>query len=95
MNKKQRKFKKEHERFNFYRMQSIWNGEQIKKVFPKGKLIVHLLLCEELFYAWGYDADGRVNRALSYAQDAYTDTTLNDLRKVYKRFKNLVWSIYG
>ena len=95
MNKKQRKFKKEHERFIFYRMQSIWNGEQVRQKFTKGKLIVHLLLGEELFYVRDLDLRRRIKNVLTYARDAYPDITGKDLRKVYKRYKNLVWSIYG
>ena len=95
MNKKQRKFKKEHERFIFYRMQSIWNGEQVRQTLTKGKLIAHLLLDEELFYVWSWDVRKRIKRVLIYAREAYPDTKGKDLRKVYKRYKNLVWSIYG
>lgn len=69
-----------------------WDGQKMRETYTKEDLILHLLLESEVFYVWSQDTTGR---ALSYAQDAYPDTTLNDLRKVYYDNVETVKQIYG
>lgn len=76
-------FKQQHDKFMWLRSQSIWDGEQIRKIYPKTELICHIMLSEELFYLWNEDA---VKRALVYICDAYPNTTEEDLRKVYETY---------
>lgn len=85
-------FKQQHDKFMLLRLQSIWNGEQIRKIYPKTELICHIMLSEELFYLWNEDA---VKRALVYIRDAYPNTTEEDLRKVYETYSGMVTAIYG
>lgn len=85
-------FKQQHDKFLRLRSQSIWNGEQIRQIYPKKELICHVLLSEELFYLWNDEA---VKRALTYIRDAYPETTEDDLRKVYEKYSDMVTAIYG
>lgn len=85
-------FKQQHDKFNWLRSQSIWNGEQIRRIYPKKELICHVMLSEELFYLWNDDA---VKRALFYIRDAYPNTTEDDLRNVYDKYSGMVTAIYG
>ena len=85
-------FKQQHDKFLWIRSQSIWNGEQIRQIYPKKELICHVMLSEELFYLWNDDA---VKRALVYIRDAYPNTTEEDLRKVYETYSDMVTAIYG
>jgi hypothetical protein len=85
-------FKQQHEKFLQLRSQSIWNGEQIRQIYPKKELICHVMLSEELFYLWNDDA---VKRALAYIRDAYPNTDEEDLRKVYEKYSDMVTEIYG
>ncbi len=85
-------FKQQHDKFLQLRSQSIWNGEQIRQIYPKKELICHVMLSEELFYLWNDDA---VKRALTYIRDAYPNTDEDDLRKVYDTYSKMITSIYG
>lgn len=85
-------FKQQHDKFLCLRSQSIWNGEQIRQIYPKKELICHVMLSEELFYLWNDDA---VKRALTYIRDAYPNTDEDDLRKVYDTYSKMITSIYG
>lgn len=85
-------FKQQHDKFLWLRSQSIWNGEQIRQIYPKKELICHVLLSEELFYLWNDEA---VKCALTYIRDAYPETTEDDLRKVYEKYSDMVTAIYG
>lgn len=85
-------FKQQHDKFMWLRSQSIWDGEQIRKIYPKTELICHVMLSEELFYLWNEDS---VKRALAYIRDAYPNTTEEDLRKVYETYSGMVSAIYG
>lgn len=85
-------FKQQHDKFMWLRSQSIWDGEQIRKIYPKTELICHIMLSEELFYLWNDEA---VKRALTYIRDAYPETTEDDLRKVYEKYSDMVTAIYG
>lgn len=85
-------FKQQHDKFLWLRSQSIWNGEQIRQIYPKKELICHVLLSEELFYLWNDEA---VKRALTYIRDAYPETTEDDLREVYEKYSDMVTAIYG
>lgn len=62
------------------RSQSIWNGEQLKQHFTQSELINHLLLSEEMYYLW---RENDVVKILDYVQDAYPETTAEDIRRVY------------
>ena len=85
-------FKQQHDKFLLLRSQSIWNGEQIRQIYPKKELICHVMLSEELFYLWN---DNAVKRALTYICDAYPNTTEDDLRKVCEKYSGMVTAIYG
>lgn len=85
-------FKQQHDKFMWTHSQSIWDGEQIRKIYPKTELICHIMLSEELFYLWNEDA---VKRALVYIRDAYPNTTEDDLRNVYDKYSGMVTAIYG
>lgn len=92
MNNVEKEFVREHKRFCELRQRSIWNGEQVKKNFPKNELIAHFMLSEEMFYLW---TDEGVKRTLLYVREAYPDTTEEDLRNVYEANKDFICGIYG
>ena len=90
MNNVEKEFVREHEKFCKFR--SSWDGDEIKKFYPKNELIGHLLLSEEMFYLW---TDEGVKRTLLYAREAYPETTEEDLRDVYEANKDFICGIYG
>ena len=92
MNNVEKEFIREHKRFVELRHRSIWNGEQIREIYPKNELIGHFLLSEEMFYLW---TDDGVKRTLLYVREAYPDTTEDDLRNVYEANKDFICGIYG
>lgn len=92
MNNVENEFVREHKKFIEFRMRSIWNGEQIREVYPKNELIVHELLFEECFYLWD---DRNVNRALLYIREAYPETTIEECRSVYEANLDFICDIYG
>lgn len=85
-------FVKKHKKFVHLRSQSIWNGEQLKQHFTQPELINHLLLSEEMYYLW---RENDVAKILDYVQDAYPETTVEDVRRVYEANKDFICSIYG
>ena len=92
MDNVQKEFMRVHRKYVEFRMRSIWNGEQVRQIFPKTELIGHEMLFCECFYNW---SDDNVNRAMKYIQEAYPDTTIEDLKMVYDANKDMITSIYG
>lgn len=92
MNNVEKEFVREHKKFIEFRMRSIWNGEQIREIYPKNELIGHELLFEECFYLWN---DANVNHALFYIREAYPETTVEDCRRVYESNLDFICGIYG
>ena len=88
----QKEFVREHKKFCWLRSQSIWNGEQIRQIYPKNELIGHEMLFEELFYLWD---EKNAERALLYIREVYPETTLDDMRAVYSANADFIASIYG
>lgn len=89
----QNEFKKEHNKFINLRLHSIaYNGKEFCERFDKDSLICHFMLENELFYVWD---DENAKRALDYIKDAYPESTIEDLRRVYEEKKDSVFSIYG
>lgn len=96
LNDKQKAFKEEHEIFSSFCWHIITsipsNVEMVKTVFGREKLICHIMLGNELFYIW---EDELAQRTLNDVQAVYPEVTLDELKEVYDKYKELVWSIYG
>ena len=85
-------FKREHEKFCWFRSLSIWDGERIRNHFTRKEVILHEMLYEEVFYLWD---DDNVKRALTYIQEVFPDVTEEEMRKVYEESSEIVTAVYG
>lgn len=69
-----------------------WDGELMRERYPMDELILHRMLCAELFYVW---EEHRANGLLACIHDAYPEAIMDDLKRVYDEYGGIVTAIYG
>jgi hypothetical protein len=91
------KFRERHERF--YKLSSYWHGDQVntnresdlKKHYDRESLAVHFLLSHELYYTWSED---RAAECLARVRDIYPETTAEQLRDIFDKYRVNVRNLY-
>lgn len=90
MTREQDRFKAEHEEF-VQRIDKL-DTDDVRGLYTKERLILHMLLLCEVFYVWD-------NRTLSHfwrrIHEYYTDILSNEVLNVYLKYRDFISSIYG
>lgn len=85
-----RTFAERHKKYN-RRTADGCTADELRRHYDRESLTLHAILSAELFYLW---EDDRAARCLESVREIYPDTTAQELREIYERYREPISDIY-